>query len=241
MWRVFASGSLSWFGTKLVSHVSGASAEEAAELRLLETLGETRRNVLPSLGLSKMHSRRSRSHDGRGNCTRLIRAATTSAMKDELLKTYLNDHLAGAEAGIQLAEDCLARNPEGPLGDFLAELVTEIKEDHRVLKDLHDRVPGRENTLKKMMAWMLSKASRLKLENLLLQYTDLTRLEELEGLLLGVRGKLALWEVLEAACASDERFNDIDFQELQQRAQLQLERIEHHRLEEAKKAFSGTE
>lgn len=162
-------------------------------------------------------------------------------MRDKLLKTYLNDHLAGAEAGIQLAEDCLAHNPEGPLSDFLAELVTEIKEDHRVLQDLHDRVPGRENSLKKMMSWMLSKASRLKLENLLLQYTDLTRLEELEGLLLGVRGKLALWEALEAAYASDERFSDVDFQELQRRAQHQLDRIEHHRVNAAKKAFSGTE
>lgn len=160
-------------------------------------------------------------------------------MNDKLLKTYLDDHLAGAEAGLQLAKDCLSHNPTGPLGTFLQELVAEIEEDHDTLQALHARVPGRENPLKKTMTWLLSKMSRLKLESVFLQYNDLTRLEELEGLLLGVRGKLALWEALEAACASDERFSDVDFRRLQERARHQYERIEKHRRQAARKAFAS--
>ena len=162
-------------------------------------------------------------------------------MSDEHLRTYLNDHLAGAEAGLQLARDCLAHNPTGPLSAFLRDLVEEIEEDHHTLQDLHARVPGRENPLKKTMTWLLSKMSRLKLESVFLQYNDLTRLEELEGLLLGVRGKLALWEALDAACASDERFSDVDFTRLQQRARRQHDQIEEHRLQAARKVFAGSE
>lgn len=160
-------------------------------------------------------------------------------MNDKHLRTYLSDHLAGAEAGLQLAKDCRDHNPEGPYRDFLSELVTAIEEDHKVLQDLYSRVHSRENPVKKTMTWVLSKMSRLKLENLLFQYTDLTRLEELEGLVLGVRGKLAMWEALEAACASDERFRDIDFHQLQDRARQQLEQLEKYRRKAARTAFTS--
>ena len=160
-------------------------------------------------------------------------------MSDKFLKTYLDDHLAGAEAGLQLAKDCLAHNPTGPLSTFLPELIDEIEEDHETLKDLHDRVPGRENPVKRTMTWLLSKMSRLKLESMLLQYNDLTRLEELEGLLLGVRGKLALWEALDAAGLSGERFSDVDFRRLQERARRQRDRLEEHRRRAARNAFAS--
>lgn len=159
-------------------------------------------------------------------------------MKDQNLRTYLNDHLAGAEAGIQLAEDCRDHNPTGPLHDFLSELVTEIEEDIETLEDIYSRLHSTENPVKKGSAWLFSKLSRLKLENLLLQYSSLTRLEELEALLLGVRGKLALWNTLESVCASDPRFDDVDFNRLQQRAQRQLDGLKKHHLKAAREAFT---
>lgn len=159
-------------------------------------------------------------------------------MNDDHLRVYLNDHLAGAKAGLQLAKDCLAHNPTGPLGAFLAELVVEIKEDDETLKDLYAQMPGTENPLKKTASWLMSKVSRLKLEDALSAYTDLTRLEELEGLSLGVHGKLKLWAALEATRALDERFSDVDFRALQQRARRQHDRIEQFRLEAARSAFS---
>lgn len=159
-------------------------------------------------------------------------------MNDDSLRVYLNDHLAGAEAGLQLARDCLAHNPTGPLSFFLSELVSEIDEDHKVLKDVYARVHSAENLPKKAMTWLLSKVSRLKLEDAFSKYTDLTRLEELEGLALGIHGKRKLWAALEAARGTDERFRDVDFQALQQRARRQHDRIEHRRLEAARKALS---
>ena len=94
------------------------------------------------------------------------------------------------------------------------------------------------NPLKKMSAWLFSKVSRLKLETALLEYSDLTRLEELEALMLGVRGKLTLWHTLDSVCASDHRFDDVDFDRLQHRAQRQLEGLKKHHLEAARHAFN---
>lgn len=158
--------------------------------------------------------------------------------KDKFLRTYLNDHLAGAEAGLQLARDCRAHNPSGALGGFLAELIEDIEHDRNVLRDLYSRVHSTENVLKKTTTWLASKMGRLKLENVLLQYSNLTRLEELEALVLGIRGKLALWDALQEACGTDPRFEDVDFEALRTRAARQVEAAEKHRLNAAKKAFA---
>ena len=47
---------------------------------------------------------------------------------------YLNDHLAGAAAGIQLAERCRDRDPESELGQMLQVLLLEIRHDRDVLE-----------------------------------------------------------------------------------------------------------
>ena len=158
-------------------------------------------------------------------------------MNDEHLKTYLNDHLAGSVAALELIERSSKSNAESPLGDFLERLYREVEADQDVLKALLGRIGGGENPVKKAGAWLLEKVSRAKLNDHLVRYSDLSRLEELEGLLLGVRGKLALWGGLEATFSDDERFAHLDFAELKGRAQAQLEEIERHRLEAAQRAL----
>lgn len=159
-------------------------------------------------------------------------------MKDEHLKTYLSDHLAGSVMGIELAERCLANNAESSLGTYLKRFLANIEEDQAVLKDLLERLGGGGNPLKTVAAWFAEKASRVKLNNRLLKYSDLSRLEELEGLLLGVRGKLALWTALKASVAADARFSNVHFDDLVRRAEEQLGELERHRLAAARQAFS---
>ena len=138
-------------------------------------------------------------------------------MKNEPLTTYLNDHLAGATMGKELVESCLASNAENPLGDFLAQLLSDIGEERGVLKGVLERLGSRTNPVKKAVTWLGEKASRVKLGGAAGTYSDLNRLEELELLLLGVRGKPALWQALEAV--ADERLRDVDFATLSARAQ----------------------
>ena len=159
-------------------------------------------------------------------------------MNEASLRTYLNDHLAGSAAGRELAEQCAASNPGTPLGAFMRGLASKIDNEQEIVKDLLERLGGEVNPVKSVTGWLGEKASRLKLNNPLQTYLALDRLEQIEGILLGVRGKLALWTALEATVATDARFGDIDFDELSKNADQQLAELELYRLAAARDAFS---
>jgi hypothetical protein len=60
----------------------------------------------------------------------------------------------------------------------------------------------------------------------------------LEGLIMGVTGKKLMWRVL--AAANLPQLNGYDFEELQCRAEQQIERIEAERMRAVPEAFAGT-
>ena len=159
-------------------------------------------------------------------------------MNHDLLTIYLNDHLAGSVVAIEQLEHCLARNPEGALGAFLPRLLREIEADQGVLKDVLTRVGGAENPAKKAGAWVAEKLQRVKPSGDPAGYSDLNRLEELEGIAIGIAGKLALWRSLEAVGPTDDRLRDVDFGALARRAQRQRDEVEPHRLDAARRAFA---
>jgi hypothetical protein len=77
---------------------------------------------------------------------------------------------------------------------------------------------------------------RLKLNGQLTGYSDLSRLLELEGLTIGVRGKHALWQNLRSA-GIQEHVPDIALDRLIERAEAQLSGLERHRLAAAATAL----
>ena len=62
------------------------------------------------------------------------------------LTTYLNDHLAGAAAGIELARHLETLEPETPVANFLAVLRAEIEADREELIRLMDHLGLPHNT-----------------------------------------------------------------------------------------------
>src|SRR4051812_31853792 len=54
----------------------------------------------------------------------------------QLLPIYLNDHLAGSTFGRDLARRAAGANRDTELGDFLAELASQIEADRALLKDV---------------------------------------------------------------------------------------------------------
>jgi hypothetical protein len=156
-----------------------------------------------------------------------------------LLRIYLNDHLAGATAGLALARRCLSRNRSGALGDFLRELVREIEEDRHALEEVMRRVGARRNPAKRAAARLLERAGLAKLNGRLTGYSDLSRLLELEGLSAGVEAKRLLWISLRATLGSDPRLAGLDFDRLAERARRQRERLEEHRLAAAERALAA--
>lgn len=146
-----------------------------------------------------------------------------------LLATYLNDHLAGATAGRELAQRSAASNRGSDLGRFLAELAREIDEDRDVLLALMSGLGVGTDRLKVFGGWAAEKLGRLKLNGRLFSYSPLSRLVELEGLALGVRGKLALWQALKVIQDGEPALAKTDLISLSHRAERQLDELEHHR------------
>jgi hypothetical protein len=155
------------------------------------------------------------------------------------LRIYLNDHLAGSIAGSQLAKRCLKSNRGTPLGEFLTRLLEEIEEDRTQLRKAMEAVEASEDAVKKAAAYAAEKAGRLKLNGRLTGYSPLSRVIELEGLIIGVTGKLGLWRALRAYSWEDPRLKVIDYDQLIERAEVQIGSLEEHRVEAAVTAFTS--
>jgi hypothetical protein len=76
---------------------------------------------------------------------------------------YLNDHLAGAAAGIQLAERCRDRDPESELGQMLQVLLLEIRHDRGVLERVISVLGGSPDTIKRGAALGAERVSSLRM------------------------------------------------------------------------------
>lgn len=144
-------------------------------------------------------------------------------MGSDLLAIYLRDHHAGATAGLEVARRSARSNRGSELGAFLERLAREIEEDRAELERIMRARGVRPSRPKDAGAWLAAKAGRLKLNGRLRSYSPLSRVLELEGLTIGVTGKLALWRALEPVTG------DPALPALQERAEAQrAELVRHH-------------
>jgi hypothetical protein len=158
-------------------------------------------------------------------------------MSKELLGTYLNDHLAGAAAGVELAEKLGATYEGTPFGTAVAAVAGEIKVDKETLEGLMERLGIGRSPSKRAAGWVFEKVTRLRFNRQLTGSEDLTRLLETEALSLGIEGKLAMWQALKGVDGLDAELGRADFDRLIFRARQQREALEPHRLEAAAEAF----
>jgi hypothetical protein len=88
------------------------------------------------------------------------------------------------------------------------------------------------------LGWAAEKAGRLKLNGQVLGYSPLSRLVELEGLMLGISGKLAMWIAVQSVMGGDPRLEGIDFVRLVERARTQRATVEALRRQAAQEALT---
>jgi hypothetical protein len=156
----------------------------------------------------------------------------------KLLSIYLNDHLAASVAGRQLAQRTVANNRGSDYGNWVRGFVGEVEEDQEALLDVMRRLQVSVDPIKPRAAWVVEKLGRLKLNGQIRGYSPLSRLVEIEGLCLGIDGKLSMWRSLEQLAEFDTRLAVTDFDTLIKRAERQREEIEVHRLKAANSAFT---
>jgi hypothetical protein len=160
-------------------------------------------------------------------------------MAKEHLATYLNDHLSGSVAAIELLENLQAAYAGTELGQFCAELHNDIEADRQELKSLLDRLEIKQSGARKAGGWITEKLAELKMRLDDSAHGPLRLLESLEAVELGINGKLALWRALMAAAEVTPALRGaLDYQRLAKRATEQIERVEAHRLNAAKAAFT---
>jgi hypothetical protein len=152
------------------------------------------------------------------------------------LAAYLNDHLAGSVAAIELIDDLIGAVKEESVKGFLADLKRDIEADQKILEQLIERADESESVARKAAAWFTEKLARVKFKIGGEDLGGLGLLQALEMLALGIRGKEALWCALEQSGTLLP--GNIDLAELKRRAVEQQQRVEQRRLEAARAAFS---
>jgi hypothetical protein len=152
----------------------------------------------------------------------------------ERLHLYLNDHLAGSVAAIEMIDNLIEHHPEDRFGTFFRDLRNEIHADQEKLSDLIRKVGAEESAMRKAGAWLAEKLGRAKFGD---ADDSIELFQALETLTLGITGKKLLWRSLETISANFPELQGVDFGALEQRAQDQFDRVETLRMEMTREAF----
>jgi hypothetical protein len=147
-----------------------------------------------------------------------------------LLAIYLNDHLTAATAGVELVKRARGSNKGTELGDFLLDLENDLEDDLAELKTAMTRFGVKLDHAKQLAGWTGEKLGRFKLNGQLLGYSPLSRVVELESLMLIVDWNAAMWRSLGEL---DERYSV-----LADRADRRRTEIEDHRADAVAEALN---
>jgi len=160
-------------------------------------------------------------------------------LDEALLRIYLRDHLAGSVAAEELAKRTRGSNPGTEIDAYLGTFLEQLRDEQRVVKDVLRQLEGSPSLVKTVAAWSGEKVARVKLNGRIFGYSGLSRLEELEALLMGIRGKQALWEALREVGSDRPGIDPEELTRLARSAQEQQDAVEGLRRAAARIAFEA--
>jgi hypothetical protein len=161
-------------------------------------------------------------------------------MANTYLAIYLNDHLAGATAALELLAHLEEAYADTTVGAALTQLHTEIEGDRQELEQLMERLDIAASVPRKLSGWLAEKLAYMKLQLDDNSNGSMRLFEGLEALALGIHGKYGLWNALAAVSAAEPKLKEVDYDRLSQHAQDQHRRVELLRLDAAKQALGST-
>lgn len=159
-------------------------------------------------------------------------------MPDKAIDVYLNDHLAGAVLGTDLAEQIQEQNQGTPLGQLMESLAPQIEQDQETLVGLMHALDSSKNPVKQATAWVAEKASRAKFSGMTSGDPELGTFMALETLALGVQGKAGMWTALKQVADEHAPIASMNLDELIYRAQTQYDALERERLAAGRRALA---
>lgn len=123
-------------------------------------------------------------------------ATAEFATDDSLLELYLNDHLAGATAGLARVSTMVEGYTDLPIHADLVRLAEELDEERARLQGLIQELGLTPSLLRQSIAKVGEQVGRLKLNGYLFSRSPMSPVLELELLSGAVEGKGGMWRVL---------------------------------------------
>jgi hypothetical protein len=161
-----------------------------------------------------------------------------SSVSSKHLGTYLNDHLAGSVAALELVEYLSKNYPDTTLEAFFADLHADISADQDVLRDLLRTFEEGESTVRKQARGWSKKSGRAKFGLSEHQVSGTGLLEALEGSRSASPGNNCSGVRCRARqTAMPQLRGPRSTGHLEQRAREQRDRVEEKRLARAREAF----
>ncbi|MBF4138109.1 MULTISPECIES: hypothetical protein [Streptomyces] len=159
----------------------------------------------------------------------------------DLLAVYLNDHLAGAAAGVELLRRAARGGRDQEASRQLHDLADEVTEDRAALMEIMRELDIRPRRSRIVLGLLGERAGRLKTNGHLLSRSDLSDVLELEVMRLGVEGKACCWRTLRELADTDPRLNPRRLDHLLRRAETQIACLEGLRAQAAVATFRAAE
>jgi hypothetical protein len=150
-------------------------------------------------------------------------------MGNRWLSIYLRDHHAASAGGVALARRSLGRTHP---------VARQIAQDRETLEGVMRQLDVRPSPTKVVLVRMAERLGRLKLNGRLLKRSPLSRVVELEVLVVGIRAKEALWAALLRA---DRGLEGVDLNALIESAKTQSREVDEQRLRAVADTFSTNE
>ena len=160
-------------------------------------------------------------------------------MDQSYLSIYMNDQLAAGVLWRELARRSAEAERGTEAGAELGRVATMIAEDVATFEVIMRRLGMRISRAKPALATAAERVGRLKPNGRFRSRSPLSRFEELDALVMGIDGKVTLWENLRDHAGLAARLPDVDFDHLIERARLQRELLKPHHDAAGAAAFGG--
>lgn len=150
-----------------------------------------------------------------------------------VITTYLQDHHAGATAGVDAFHRVADLHGDETVREEVGRLAQEVEQDQAALERIMAAVDAKPAPLKDLPAKVAEKAARLKPNERLNRRSPLSDIEELEALVAAVHAKGLGWRLLMEV--ADDRLDTDMLRDLHARALEQERTLERLRLDQARK------
>jgi len=140
-------------------------------------------------------------------------------------------------SALELLEHWVRVHDGEQLVDFFRDIKAEVRQDQEKLREVMHSLGIEESNVRQAGAWAAEKVGRVRLMIAGDEPRSVGLMLTLEWLIMGVTGKKLMWRAL--AAANLPQLNGYHFEEVQRRAEQQIERLEAERMRAVPEAFAG--